>query len=335
MRTMKTAPEIDYDLLVAETAREHIRKTFQRMSEKHGALAGSQPVRIRPRVSLVTGSVFVLLTLYLSTVVGKCGDATPGVELARGDPNISWPGILFLDQPVASRSFYLFCLSLAAVTILLVVASRIHPRFGKQGALLTTLYTISAVVALFSTSDLFSILYVYRGESIQDWANLHDDAAGVLFLVVLFLLPVACLRRDFWKPRGVITWMTIAGGLISLCYLANRFLSGPLPHLQNVAIITAFGAFSLLPLCLWLRYWVFQSKATRRLLSEMRKRLSVFYAIMGTFDFVNFATGVEGYWGLLSFLVGIYLIFFGYARLRSEATAREPVLPITSIETAN
>jgi hypothetical protein len=333
MRTMKTAPEVDYDLLVVETAREHIRKTFKRISEKHGALAGSQFVRIRPRVSLVTGSVFVLLTLYLSTVVGKCGDATHGVELARGDPNISWPGILFLENPVASRSFYLFCLALAAVTILLVVASRIHPRFARQGALVTTLYTISAVVALFSTSDLFSILYVYRGESIQECANLDNNAARVLFLMVLFFLSVACLRRDFWKPRGAITWITIAGGLISLCYLENRFLSGSFTDLQSLPNITVFGAFSLLPLCLWLRYWVFQSKATRLLLSEMRKRLSVFYAIIGTFDFVNFATGVEGYWGLLAFFVGVHLIFLGYWQLSTEAAAQPPVLSIASAET--
>ena len=338
MQTTKLSEATGLNLPQDKRGSARIRSRVVAAWKKGERWVRSPLLRIRPRVSLLTGSVFVLVTLYLPTVVGSCGNPAPGYELALGNSNRSWRGSMLVDNSRASRGFYLLCLTLATLTLLLVLASLFRSGLVRKRPLVTWLFAISCAVSLFATTDVFGILVGVRMGQLQDWIGGSGEVYELVFVAIPLLLLVACLRPEFWQQKGAIAWATAVAGVISLSFLAD-FLPSPL-YPKNwdedfVSMVAPPILFSLVPLGLWLRFGLFWRDDSRPPWQGVRRRLLIFYAITGVFDLLNLATGVGGYWGLLSFFVGMYLILFGYTQLRRHADGQQPMLSSASVQTVN
>ena len=165
-------------------------------------------LHVRPRVALLTGSVFVLLTLCLPTVVGSWGDSRPGTDLASGVEEPPWPGTAswlgaLLGFAATGRPFYLFCLALAAFTMQFLFASALHWNLTRRRGLLTGLLAISGLAALVSTTDLFVLAAILQFDR---WFSVNGDLTLLALVVLLGLLLVACFRPEFWTKKGAIFW---------------------------------------------------------------------------------------------------------------------------------
>lgn len=159
-------------------------------------------LHVRPRVALPTGSVFVLLTLCLPTVVGSWGDSRPGTDLASGAEDTWWPGGL-TGFAANGRRFYLFCLALAAFTMPFLFASALHWNLTRRHGLLTWVGAISGSAALVSVTDLFMLASILQFDR---WFSVNGDLTLLALVVLLGLLLVACFRPEFWTKKGAIFW---------------------------------------------------------------------------------------------------------------------------------
>jgi hypothetical protein len=279
--------------------------------------------RLRPRVSLLAGSIFVLLTLYLPTVVGSCGKPQPGSSLAVGAQGVEWPGKLLLF-PANGRFFYLFCLALAAFTLVFLFASLLRWNLAGRRGLVTGLLAVSGSVAFLSTTDLFLVLA-------GDWLVTATALGIVAFLAVVSLFPSARSRVEIWTKKRMAGWALIAAGAISALLIRDFFFSEF--DLHRVGKYGTVGFYllalvlTLLPLSLWLRNGVFWG-TLRCPWQVAGGHLARFYVVITALDLLFVAD--FGYWGLIAFFAGAYLIFYGYWQLRQAANGNPPVFSATS-----
>lgn len=283
-----------------------------------GWVLSSRP-HLPPRISLLTGSVLVLLTLYLPTAIDSCGSPRLGYELASGDNQIQWLSIA-LRVVGKGRPFYLICLALAAFTLLLSLASVVRRDLIQKGNLLTWLVAISGSAALVSTTDLFPASVAFL-PYIRDLEGTGVEAVEFLFL----LYPIACLRREFWTKNGATLWiLTVIDVLLAMwlgAFLADK--SYPQFELDHNIAALAFSPVSLLPLGLWFRYALLEGGPSR-LWPNVGCRLAILYSATLAFDLLYVI--LFRFWGLIAFLLGAYLIFCGYRQLRQEAAVQETSL---------
>lgn len=276
--------------------------------------------RIRPRVSLLTGSVLVLLTLYLPTSADSCNHHHLGVKLASGAEGTIWLGRL-LNFLGGGRAFYLLCLALAALTLLLLLASVLGSNLTQSRGLSACFLVTSGSVALLSTTDLFALAAFN-----QIWLG----PVNVPFDVLLYLLPVACLRAEFWTRKGAVRWVLILVAIAWGGFFADAAITRFYPHwnsrLDSVIGYLAGFTFSLLPLGLWLRYPYLRGKPDPGW-RGVSGRLAVFYAVVLACD-IRLVT-YEKLWGLVVFFLGAYLLFYGHWQLRQEAGTRPFAISVT------
>jgi hypothetical protein len=294
--------------------------------EKGGGLVHSPRFRIRPRVSLLSGSMLVLLTLYLPTAVDSCGGPELGLKLASGSAGINWPGFLCFwgtDWSLGiGRAFYLLCLALAALTVLFLLGSVFHQNLVRKRPLFTWLLATSGLAAFLSTTNMFVVAAPVRVISIIDPIVGSDT---YIFYIAFFLpalfFPVACLRPEFWTKKGATLWTLALAAIITATRCGDAFLLSRIHPRLALATVTVIFAVPLLPLGLWFRYGFF-GRAPSPLWPNVGKRLAIFYAGAVTVDFLGI---VEfGFWGLIAFFLGMYLIFFGYWQLRRAASESPP-----------
>jgi hypothetical protein len=106
--------------------------------------------RLPPRVSLLTGGVFILITLYLPLAVNGCGDFSgPGKDIALGKSPAYWPSLFGTEFKQAGRWFYIFLLACAALTLFLLLLS-----FAGR-IKLTNLPFSRALLAIAGTASFF------------------------------------------------------------------------------------------------------------------------------------------------------------------------------------
>src|SRR5690242_10685821 len=82
-----------------------IRRSVPSVYAKCDGWVRSLSLRIRPRVSLLTGSVFVLVTLLLPMAYGSCGGRYTGYEFIH-DRTLIWPGAMAFSLPYGDWSLY-------------------------------------------------------------------------------------------------------------------------------------------------------------------------------------------------------------------------------------
>jgi hypothetical protein len=137
--------------------------------ENGESVVRSLRLRIPPLVSLLAGSVLVLLTLYLPTTFSV--DPLPGLQLASGSTDTTWPSCYLVFSPeIASTVFYLFCLLAAAFTVLFLLASVINRNLVRNRGLRTKALRAEQVARISTATER------------KDHICLESENHGVIFV---------------------------------------------------------------------------------------------------------------------------------------------------------
>jgi hypothetical protein len=284
-------------------------------------LAEAPWIHIRARVSLLTGSVLVLLTLFVPVAFDACGPNQTGLGFLRGAG--VWPGMASLLQASLERGVYALGVALAAFTLILLLASlrrpaRLHvPRLRWPGM-------ISGVLSLFALADFF-------------WFNASDLVDQ--FLVTRFgldrpeaLLPVvdaltACvillgLRSRFLRHQRWIVWLSSAA--LAACVLgmaAGLFAEYHRPVLSTETVLALSISPGILywvvPAGLWYRFGCASSAERHAQWHTVRPWIVLLYLPLVLFVAAIPVWGgdLRPLWGLIPYLGGLCLIFLGYLSL--------------------
>ena len=279
-----------------------VRLRIEHAYERGNAWVKKLLAQVRPRVSLLSGSVLVLLTLFLPIGYEACGPPRTGYQLIRGKGD--WPTLLGISSSTAGRGFYLAVLLLASFALLLVLVSAVRSGVVLSDRLAGRLAVLAGTVSLFLISDITLFLPL--------------AAEGRSGSVALIALVVSCLTPGlFWPRKGFIAWVSAIASAVSLLFILDALgMSG---GRINWMVFGTEAVYSLVPLGLWYRYG-FPSRPEMRVRWEMIRRGLValyFPATLGNFWFFRIAVK-EGVWGFIPCYFGVHLMALGYLRLLKE-----------------
>jgi hypothetical protein len=177
--------------------------------------------RIPPRVSLLTGAVFVLVTLYMPLAVGNCGHCSgTGRDIVQAKPDLYWPSptAFFTDSGSLGRWFYLFLLAWAAVAIALAFISLVNRGILGRCHFLKALLVAGGAASFLLLAD-YSVAFVVFA------------VRGLGFALIGFYTIVPLLvwyRLALWPGRGSPShWLAVRrrSALIYLPTVAGQFLA--------------------------------------------------------------------------------------------------------------
>ncbi|MFB3921377.1 MAG: hypothetical protein ACE145_06620 [Terriglobia bacterium] len=270
-------------------------------AHEHGlAWVGRFVGQIRPRVSLASGSLFVLLTLFLPIGFEACGPARRGHELMNGKGD--WPTLMGLASSVAGRDFYALVLLVAFFTLIMVTASAVRPDLIHNSALIPRMTLLTGAISLFLVCDVTLLL-----------AALSGDKAGPAALLPVVL---SCLAPGiFWPRKGFAAWISvlvISGTSLLIVDRLGLQIAEPI----NWIVITLETIYALIPLGLWFRYGLSSRPEVRARWKTVQRGLVAlyFFAVLGNIWFLGIAIS-EDLWGFVPCYLGIHLMSLGYWRL--------------------
>ena len=297
------------------TARSRIERAYERGSTWMEHFI----VQVRPRVSLASGSLLVLLTLFLPIGYEACAPQRTGYELMHGKGD--WPTLMGIASSAAGRDFYSLALLSALFTLLLVLVSAVRPGVTQSKFLMPRLALLTGSVSLFLVCDVTLLLAALSGD--------QSGPAAILPLAASCLAP-----GILWSRKGFGAWisvMVITGSLLSIANGLGASIGEPF----NWVALAAETVYALLPLGLWYGYG-FSSRLEVRARWEVIRRGLValyFFAILGNLWFLGIVVK-EGLWGFVPCYVGIHLIALGYLRLNQERMI-DPVEPTSKLPSAD
>ena len=277
--------------------------------------ATSLRLRLKPKSSLATGSVLVLLTLYLPTTVTSCGGPKKGYQLLLGQYDTFWPGLWTLDIQAPGRIFYALNLALAGLTLCLVLSAVYRGGILRKPLAVRCLFPIAGTISLFVLSDFSTLGFFFlRGPNSPLWA-------AVLGLPLLLIL-VSFLRPEFWRMRGFFSWALVIGAALFLFFgLDSLFFLGFGNETYLGSLVPGI-LYTVIPLGVWYRFGLSQRKERHARWEEIRPRMQALYTLeilFACFFLVAFGLAGSDLWGLLAYFVGIQLISLGYMQLWREA----------------
>jgi hypothetical protein len=260
--------------------------------------------RLRPRLSLATGSILVLQTLFLPIGYEACGPKRPGYRLIQGEGE--WPTFLgVLVSETAGRDFYFLVLALALFTVFFALLCYLYPALSRKTSLIRRLFVLTGTVSLFLVSDVLLILAF--AEAQHGW--------------VAFALALAsCLAPGLYWPRRIFAgWLSTLAIIISLFFITDNMDWMSSDATTRVAL-SFVAIYALVPLALWWRYRILPRKFDSARWIPIRRGLVAFYlpAVVSNLWFFVVAWR-EGLWGFVPCWVGIHLMTLGYMRLAGEA----------------
>jgi hypothetical protein len=289
-----------------------------------GRRVRSPLLRLRARVSLASGSVLTLLTLFLPIAYEACGPPRKGYEFIRGKG--IWPGLLTFVFPGWEQGFYVLALALAVFTLLLVLASFHRPAFLRKHALITWPFALAGAFSFFVIVDFF---WIFAGDwlgALLQRFEVRDDTSVAVVAALTFLVLAACLRSRFLRAQGWVVALFAIASALSLMVLANFFLLLFTPHRflrdgWSLRMVTAPAIlYWLVPLVLWLRFGLFGRSELQLQWPGIRSRLIAMYLPVVAIDCLFFAEVVKmGIWGFVPFFLGLHLLSLGYMQLAREA----------------
>jgi hypothetical protein len=301
-----------------------IRDRTERAWERAHGWARVLTSQLRPRMSLASGSVLVLLTLFLPIAYEACGPQRRGHEFIRGEG--IWPGLLSLVSAWVERGFYVLALALAACTLLLILISLRRSEFLRKDALSTWLFAIAGALSLFVITDFFWAFAGLWLEELLKQLGAQDDISAAVVPAVTFLVLVSCLRSRFLRRQRWVVGLFAVACALSLTVLADFFLSRLTPYgfLREATsagmVIAPALLYWLVPLILWLRFGLLGRSELRAQWPGIRRRVVQMYTPVVLLDCLFFSDVVKmGIWGFLPFFVGLHLISLGYMQLAREA----------------
>ena len=295
--------------------------------ERGASWAASVVSRIRPRASLASGSVLVLLTLFLPITVDSCGKAAgPGYNLALGRPDTCWPGYLGFIFESAGRVQYLISLLLAAVVILLVLAISLRAGFARKRRLYTALFAVAGTLSLFTLSDYF----ILQVAVLDDWVEGPFGALRLTVTVATVMLAVVAVLGPglFWPRRVFAVWLIAfpVALLVLWIFEGAAQLIGWELKVSESWFALPMGVYYLMPLFLW--YWkgFLRRNESRAQWPRIRLGLASLYAPAAAANFLLLIyASQEKVWGLVPYVLGIHVITLGAMRLveRPESPSTE------------
>jgi hypothetical protein len=273
----------------------------------------------RPRVSLLSGAVFVLVTLLLPIAHNSCSPNLTGAEFVRGASG-KFPSVAGLTSEGFGRGFYVFALVFAAITVGVTLASLARPGALRGRRWVTGLCAVAGTVAFYLLADAVCLVlgglicYVLDGVTNSEAV---DWAAG--FGLILIAL-AACLRSKLLRSSRVIFGL-LASGVIG-CSLAVElyFLHLPdryLPEAAQVGLLYFLAAlYWFIPGYLWYRFGLRGGEAQKEHWARIRAVIfKVFLPALGCVPVLFWLAWDEGVWGFVPFSIGVYLMALGYLRL--------------------
>ncbi len=271
-----------------------------RLIESGEVASGRILAALRPRVSLASGSIMVLLTLILPIGYESCGPETRGYELLQGRGG--WPTLLGISfGKYFGSPFYGVLLALALVTLVLVVISLFKPSLWHNRALCRRLFLLSGALSLFLLADVTALLPMGADE----WGSV-----AVALIIASCLAPIA-----FWPRRVLEIWLGLIGILLLTAWLSTKSnLKGG--DISSWFMVGTWFVYGLGPIILWLGMISGRFGDQRQ---RIRRGLIVFYFLVAlgnvAFFEVAWREGIEGF---VPCSLGLYLMALGYTRLAKE-----------------
>lgn len=158
-----------------------------------------------PRVSMFTGSVLILSSLFLAFAYDSCGSKNTGYEFARGDG-------LRMGQPVFASSWgasglYAVALAFAAFTFSLVLFSGRRPQCLQCRPLTTRTFAVAGALSLFVIPDLpWGVVLSWANDLMPEFGISTDVLLAVAAAVTPLVL-ASSLRSRFLRNEPWLTWL--------------------------------------------------------------------------------------------------------------------------------
>lgn len=284
-------------------------------------LGHSPWLRIGPRASLLSGSVFVLLSLFVPVAFNACGANRTGREFLLGEG--IWPGMASFVQTDIERGVYALGVALAGFTVLLLLISLRRPVVLEKGwirwpFLLTGLVCLFAIVdfVVFNLGDPVS-------ELLTGLSGLDKPETVIPFLdSIAILLMAVCLRSKFLRSQLWVLLLFGAGAAVCLLAMALSFLElFQMPNLvsMDAAVVLAASPgilYWVVPMGLWIRFGFSHSNERRVQWQKLRPKIMLLYIPAGVIAGGLFLLpSAWPLWGVAPYLAGLSLIFLGYTEL--------------------
>lgn len=280
--------------------------------------ARSLRLRLKPKFSLATGSVLVLLTLYLPTAVNSCGDPKRGYQLLLGQDDTFWPGLWTLNFQAPGRIFYGLNLALAGLTLCLVLFAVYRGEILREPHVVRCLFVIAGTISLLVLSDFSAFGLPLPLLPLAE--RYHQPRSDVILALPFLLVLVSFLRPQFWRVKGFFAWAFVSGALLFFLF---RFDSLRLWNSDSgVSLRVPLILYVLIPVGVWYRLGLSRRKERQARWEEIRPRMQALYTLVMLFACAVLVDAVlteSHLWGLLAYFVGIHLISLGYMQLWHEA----------------
>jgi hypothetical protein len=330
MRTQGIPTTLVTDLHPIETPHARALFDWSSIPRKASRWVHAPLLQIRPRISLLTGSALVLLSLYIPVAFNACGINRTGREFLRADG--LWPGMASLVGMGIERGVYALAVTLAALTLLILLATLRHPKLMEKEWIKWP-FLSAGVICLFAVADFvwFNVsallAHLLEGQFWLDQPEVMIPLVDGLAILVMAL----CLRSQFLRSQRWIVWLFGVESIICLLAIAAVFLEqfevGPFLSSETVFRMSASPGilYWVVPTVLWIQLGFSRSEARNATWQRLRPRIMMLYFPAGVIaGALFFWPDARAVWGLAPYLAGLSLIFLGYTELAHR-------LPSTSL----
>jgi len=303
--------------------------TPRSMIQESGRSLPPPALPVRPKVSLLTGSVLVLLTLFLPVGYSQCSNVRfTGRDYLLGLG--AWPGSLDAVSYAGGRVPYFLTVVLAALTVFLVIAAQIRPASLQKTNRTHHLFVLAGTLFLFTIGDFFWFQLASRiGDFFE--ARLTQSSLNVLMVMIAastIAVSAVCLRSRLLRgQRWIVRLFAIAVGISlfgMIHYLLVLFGVSPIipPDWAFFVTISPSVLYFVVPLGLWYHFGLSQREELRTQWLGIRRRIILLYLPAAIFDLFVLAFEMRpgSLWGLLPYFAGVTLISWGYLGLERQAT---------------
>jgi hypothetical protein len=301
------------------------RKPTFKVWEKSELAVRSTLGRLRPRFSMLSGAVFVLVTLFLPIAYNSCGPDKTGAEFVSGASG-ELPMMAGLSSEGFGRGFYILALTFAAITLGLVILSWARPGGIRNRRWITALYAVAGALSLYLMGDAVCLALGGLVGYILDSATASDAAMQAAGLGLIFIVLAVSLRSKLLRSSKLIFSLLSLGVLGCSLAVEFYFLNLPAGFLPDSAVTGLYYFLATLywfvPVYLWYRYRLRRTACEPARWHSIRSGiLKMYLPALGSVPLLFCLAWDEGVWGFIPFSVGIYLMALGYMRLAQAPTA--------------
>jgi serine/threonine protein kinase len=271
---------------------------------------------VRPRTSLLTGGLLILLTLFLPIAYQSCGPSQTGLVFLQGGP-----GSLPIFMPAdtwGTRGMYVFTLVFAALSILLVLLSLAAPGVLQGRRWLKFLFGMAGEMSLFLLSAAVTTA------CFVGWILLGKSGAPLMVAIPglgVVMLGLA-LRSRILRGSKLVMLLMVLGCVDCVILLADHvvslsttaeFLPKGVPAWMEISLAFLYW---FIPAYLWFRYRLIGNPARQGQWPALRGGIVKLYlpcvlAVPG----ILWLSASMKVWGFIPYTAGVHLITLGYMQL--------------------